>query len=460
MRAACWVIAVLVACGDDAAAPPDGGPVIEDPDACGAGLRIKVLPPGGVDLGRLDGESVSNVASPCGGGAGAPGVAYLFVLHAPKVVVATSARSTADTVIDIRRSDCTAEDASLACNNDVDGLDRTSVVSASLPAGTYYVIIEGADDTATGLYRLAVDFYPGEGTPCTGVGTECGPGLVCRTPVGGSARICTRPQCQDGLDDDGDGKIDFPDDPGCASPTDDDEADDCPSGAGCPPCANGLDDDGDGAIDYPADSACRAAGGISETCDGERDPIGAITGPTTTGTLVGAHDNHAPACGAPSGLDVLYTLRVPELSSLTIDSNGSTFDTVLTLLDATCAAPGLACDDDGGDTAGASRIEHAELAAGTYLVAVDAFSEQHGPGPFTLHVGGVIREGGRCAPADTLGGAFACPASSPCTDLGGQLICEPPAPPAPRAPRARARDTSGRHAGSSNTRRSTLRAAQ
>lgn len=46
-----------------------------------------------------------------------------------------------------------------------------------------------------------------------------------------------------GVDDDGDGRTDFPDDPGCAS------ADDVSERA-LPQCANGLDDDGDGDVDY------------------------------------------------------------------------------------------------------------------------------------------------------------------------------------------------------------------
>ena len=56
--------------------------------------------------------------------------------------------------------------------------------------------------------------------------------------------------CEDGLDEDNDGKNDYPDDPGCSSPTDDDESDTCPGvNAGCPECADGIDNDGDGAVD-------------------------------------------------------------------------------------------------------------------------------------------------------------------------------------------------------------------
>lgn|SRR5262245_23643114 len=52
--------------------------------------------------------------------------------------------------------------------------------------------------------------------------------------------------CADGLDGDGDGRIDFGSDPGCANPTD-------PSELSALQCDNGLDDDGDGKIDWRGD---------------------------------------------------------------------------------------------------------------------------------------------------------------------------------------------------------------
>jgi MYXO-CTERM domain-containing protein len=55
--------------------------------------------------------------------------------------------------------------------------------------------------------------------------------------------------CSDGMDNDGDGKIDFPEDPGCQSPFDADETD-------VPQCSDGVDNDGDGTTDYPADPSC------------------------------------------------------------------------------------------------------------------------------------------------------------------------------------------------------------
>lgn len=51
-------------------------------------------------------------------------------------------------------------------------------------------------------------------------------------------------ECSNGLDDDGDGLADHPEDPGCASPTDLSEQ------SPALPCDDGIDNDGDGLIDW------------------------------------------------------------------------------------------------------------------------------------------------------------------------------------------------------------------
>ncbi len=98
-------------------------------------------------------------------------------------------------------------------------------------------------------------------------------------------------QCSDGLDNDGDGEIDFPADTGCDSPSDNDESNDpqCSDGIdnnsaggtdwpadpscygpddptedGIPACSDGVDNDGDGAIDYPDDPDCTSASDSDE----------------------------------------------------------------------------------------------------------------------------------------------------------------------------------------------------
>jgi outer membrane protein OmpA-like peptidoglycan-associated protein len=64
--------------------------------------------------------------------------------------------------------------------------------------------------------------------------------------------------CSDGQDNDGDGQIDFPSDPGCAAPDDGDETDPAQ-------CADGKDNDGDGLADHPADPGCSGADDNDET---------------------------------------------------------------------------------------------------------------------------------------------------------------------------------------------------
>jgi len=104
------------------------------------------------------------------------------------------------------------------------------------------------------------------------------------------------PACSDGIDNDGDGLVDYPMDPGCASPTDDSELD------VTHPCDDGIDDDGDGFVDWRLDGsgdpgcASAAASSIeSPACqDGiDNDGDGAIDFDG------GASANHGIALGPP-----------------------------------------------------------------------------------------------------------------------------------------------------------------
>ena len=398
--------------------------VTVNPVACGATMMIKDLPNTGMDTGSLGtgAASTSQIVSPCGGGGGAAAIAYRIILTQPAVIIASTAGSQLDTVLDLRSAMCSATDAEIACNDDVDTGDLTSRLVRSLQPGVYYLIVEGTDTSETGAYTLVVEKRAGEGTPCTDV-AQCGPGLVCRTPYGGSAMVCTAPQCGDTLDDDQDTKNGYPTDPGCDSPEDNDETDPVP----LPACSDGVDNDNDQTTDYPADTSCPSAAGQSEACSGERDPIVAITAGTTTSTLVGARDDHDATCDSEfdgSGPDRLFTLRLPAMRTLTLDTIGSTSEAALSLLSPTCAEPSLACNAYGADLD--AIVTTGALAAGTYVVAVDNYSADtsfYPLGPISLHVSGVIAPGGSCNPSDTLGGALACPALSPCEGTTGALRC-------------------------------------
>lgn len=110
-------------------------------------------------------------------------------------------------------------------------------------------------------------------------------------------------QCNDEIDNDGDTKIDYPDDPGCASSTDDDETD--------PPkqCADGLDNDSDTKTDYPADPGCTSAADNDETdpkqcADGlDNDNDGKTDYPTDPGCANANDDNEVDPPQCSDGVD-------------------------------------------------------------------------------------------------------------------------------------------------------------
>ncbi|MCP5055930.1 MAG: metallophosphoesterase family protein [bacterium] len=83
-------------------------------------------------------------------------------------------------------------------------------------------------------------------------------------------RIVKGPACGDGIDNDGDGLADYPDDPGC------DDATDVSERAVSLVCDDGVDNDSDGVADYPLDPGCFAPQGNLEgtRCDNDLDDDG------------------------------------------------------------------------------------------------------------------------------------------------------------------------------------------
>ena len=79
-------------------------------------------------------------------------------------------------------------------------------------------------------------------------------------------------QCMDGIDNDGDTTIDYPNDFGCSSPSDTSEL-------GVAHCDDGTDNDGDGRIDYPDDLGC-----ASQTDNDENNCGDAVCGGGETQT--------------------------------------------------------------------------------------------------------------------------------------------------------------------------------
>jgi hypothetical protein len=128
--------------------------------------------------------------------------------------------------------------------------------------------------------------------------------------------VTTRPACSDGIEDDGDGLTDFPNDPGCTS------ADDLDERSPWLACDDGDDNDGDGLTDYPADPGCKdpASGLENPRCDDDLDNDGdgtvdwdggaALESPDAYCVNNGSWQDHeaASGCGLGAELAVLIPL--------------------------------------------------------------------------------------------------------------------------------------------------------
>lgn len=78
-------------------------------------------------------------------------------------------------------------------------------------------------------------------------------------------------ECNDGVDNDGDGLVDYPNDPGCSSEIDDDEEEISPPAyVARYACNDEIDNDQDGLIDYPDDHGC------SSSTDNDEEDLTAI----------------------------------------------------------------------------------------------------------------------------------------------------------------------------------------
>ena len=406
-------------------AAADDNEHLSNPVACGANMMVRQLPPDGLVMGELGASSTSTIVSPCGGGGGSPGIAFELHLNDNKVIEVSTddAQTTADTVIDIRGSDCMQMASHIACNDDISASNDKSKITVPLTAGDYFIIIEGHDSAAGGQFAMQVKQFAGMGSGCGGP-ADCGPGLVCRTALGATAMTCEKPQCSDGVDDDEDADgADYPMDPGCTSITDNDETDDCPSGPNCPECSDGRDNDLDTKTDYPTDTTCLAAGDSSESCM-TTDGVTLITTGMTPGTTVGANNDvtpppgGSPLCSTTSthtAPDRTYRVDLPAMSSLHIDTSDSNYDGTLLLLNSSCTGTPIACHDT-------ETIDLNNQPAGPYFIVVDGYAT--GAGTYTVNISGKIANGGSCEQPLAQAGAITCNTGFTCKGTVGSRTCQ------------------------------------
>ncbi len=194
-------------------------------------------------------------------------------------------------------------------------------------------------DVDSRLKNTAVDLGP------AGWDTDFGYGRInadAATNTGGAAA------CGDGLDNDGDGLIDYPADPGCTSTSDTDEFN-APSGCSGGPANNCF-----------ASPTSMAAGGQTVT----QSSVGATT------------ESGEPAPCGSIGATVWFTWTPTASGTTTFETAGSNFDTVLAVYTGSSltALTNKGCNDDISGTDLDSRVSFSVTSGTTYRIQAGGYN--------------------------------------------------------------------------------------
>jgi hypothetical protein len=164
------------ACDDDCDGTTDEGcPPCND--ACSAAVDISA---GGDFPGTTVGAADDSVRCVAACGTGGRDVWYRFTLAAEEVVFLSLQGAVWDTVLDVRRGTSCGALAAQVCQDDACG-GRQALWTGVLPAGTYYVVVDGCYEADSGPFTLRFrrSACPGAvrvSAPGTVSGTTCGAG--------------------------------------------------------------------------------------------------------------------------------------------------------------------------------------------------------------------------------------------------------------------------------------------
>lgn len=95
------------------------------------------------------------------------------------------------------------------------------------------------------------------------------------------------------------------------------------------------------------------------------------------GSLGGQGDSFSLICGGVGGSDLALVWRAPFTGRFQVDTIGSSFDTLVGVIDGTCFGKELACDDDAGGNLN-SRVEVDLFAGQAVTIVVDSFNQSFG----------------------------------------------------------------------------------
>jgi len=331
---------------------------------------------------------------------------------------------------------------------DAEGAAHGEVMTqAALPAGTYYVVVDGYNTDDVGPYTLTVSAAPstcGDGTvdpleTCDDHNHAAADGCNARCQVeagyacSGAPSSCHRIVCGDGIIDTGEACDDHNTSPGdgCDAACGVETGYSCtgtPSSCHAIVCGDGIIDTGEHCDDHNTnpgdgcDATCAVEGGYTCTgmpstctvmagsCAAPETLALTMTGTTYDGTVTGDTTGFTSsvakaACDtytSGAGNDESWTFTNPVAQAVTITvTPGSGFDTAVRLLATNCdlasavADTVLATDPDAhadgcADRHGSATAEvltYRSLPAGTYEIVVDGYSTGSS-GTYTLAVHG------------------------------------------------------------------------
>jgi len=154
-----------------------------------------------------------------------------------------------------------------------------------------------------------------------------------------------------------------------------------------PECADGIDNDADGDIDWPDDDGCTGAGDTRETPQCMFTDTVIEVGPNggqVRYDTVGQPSAGAAICGG-GGPQQVVAITLAQASALRATIIDSTHDTLIHLR-GVCddAATEIACNDDFNGLN--SQIDVPRLDAGTYFLFLDGFAGGQGSGTVDIVV--------------------------------------------------------------------------
>lgn len=345
-------------------------------------------------------------AASCSSGFGGKDVFFRFTLAAPTDLRIDTSGSTFDTVLSIRGGSC-AEAVEIECNDDFQGITSRLDLN-QLPAGDYTVLLDGFDPGQSGAYVIRFE------APTAPMNDACGQatGIVPGKTIGSTLGATDAPDRRiPGLPSDG------PDvfhrfmatAPQMRLDTLGSRFDTTLAiYAGCGGALVGSNDDFGGTpqslvdlsglmvgaeyivqIDGPAGSAGLYELQLLETQTPPANNICTNSAAFTPIPSVQVGDtNFAANLSSPTeggdGPEVFYRVQIPEGGNLVIETEGSSFDTVVYVRRGTCTGPQVGYNDDflGLKT---SRLVFEAMSGDDYFIFVDSKIPAH-RGPFRLQL--------------------------------------------------------------------------